>query len=153
MGLTIGPYRRIANSPHYKWWAYGAIAVGLFLSVMDQTGVGIALPQIAEHFDADIPTVQWISLGYILSTSAMLMPMGRLSDMLGRKVVYMGGFIIFVGAAIAGGLSNALPMIILAKIVQGIGSAGIRFGNLKKSPGCQSVFQPSHPMISRSTWG
>ena len=68
---------------------------------MDQTGTNIAVPVIAEHFGADIPTVQWISLGYILSTSALLMPMGRLSDMFGRKLVYSAGFIVFITAAAA----------------------------------------------------
>lgn len=92
---------------------------------MDQTGTNIAVPVIAEHFGADIPTVQWISLGYILSTSALLMPMGRLSDMFGRKLVYSAGFIVFITAAAVGGSSQSLELLIGAKIVQGIGSAAI----------------------------
>ena len=48
---AFGPVQRIAESPNYKWWAYAAIAVGMFLTVMDQSGVNIALPRIAEHFD------------------------------------------------------------------------------------------------------
>ena len=58
MAVAFGPARRIVESPNYKWWAYSAIAIGMFLTVMDQSGVNIALPRIAEHFDADIPTVQ-----------------------------------------------------------------------------------------------
>ena len=80
-------------SPRYKWWVYGAIAIGLFLTVMDQSGINIALPEIADQFALDLPTVQWISLGYVLSTSATLMPMGRLSDIIGRKKVYIAGFV------------------------------------------------------------
>ena len=83
VSALIGPSDRVLSSPNYKWWAYGAIAVGMFVTVMDQSGVSIALPRIADRFSADIPTVQWITLGYVLSTAAMLMPMGRLSDMLG----------------------------------------------------------------------
>ncbi len=122
----FGPARRIVESPNYKWWAYSAIAIGMFLTVMDQSGVNIALPRIAEHFDADIPTVQWITLGYILSTSAMLMPMGRLSDMIGRKRVYLIGFVIFVAAAAFGGSSPTFALLVVAKVVQGIGSAAIQ---------------------------
>ena len=97
--VAISPSTRIANSPNYKWWVYVAVAVGLFMTVMDQSGVNIALPRIADHFSADIPTVQWITLGYVLSTSAMLMPMGRLSDIVGRKRVFVFGLLLFMGAA------------------------------------------------------
>ena len=126
MASAIGPSRRIAKSPHYRWWVYGAIAIGMFLTVMDQTGVNIALPRIAEHFSADIPAVQWITLSYVLSTSAMLMPMGRLSDMVGRKPVYVVGFLVFIGAAALGGFSSTLIGLIAAKIVQGVGAAAIQ---------------------------
>ena len=126
MTITVGPSRRIANSPNYKWWAYAAVAIGMFLTVMDQSGVNIALPRIADHFSADIPTVQWITLGYVLSTSALLMPVGRLSDMVGRKRVYVLGAVIFIGAAALGGSAQMFPMLIVAKVIQGIGSAGIQ---------------------------
>ena len=125
-----GPSTRIVSSPRYKWWAYGAIAVGMFVTVMDQSGVNIALPRIADRFAADIPTVQWITLGYVLSTAALLMPMGRLSDMLGRKSVYLAGFVVFMAAAAVGGAANALAVIIVAKIVQGVGAAAIQANGL-----------------------
>ncbi len=124
--VGIGPIDRIARSPNYKWWAYFSIAIGLFLTVLDQSGVNIALPRIGEEFDADIPTVQWISLSYVLSTSATLMPLGRLSDMLGRKLVYVTGFFVFVGAAAMAGSADTFMVIILAKVIQGVGSAAIQ---------------------------
>ena len=123
--LNFEPAKRITGSRHYKWWAYATIAIGLFLSVTDQTSINIALPIISEHFDADIPTAQWIALGYILSTSAMFMPAGRLSDMIGRKYVYMGGFVIFITGAVVGGMAQSFPLLIVAKIIQGVGAAGI----------------------------
>lgn len=122
----IGPWGRITRSTNYVWWAYFAIAIGLFLTVLDQGAVNIALPQIAEHFEADIPTVQWVSLGYVLATSAMLMPMGRLSDMIGRKRVFLGGFAFFIAFAALGGVSRSLGVLIASKVVQGVGSAGIQ---------------------------
>lgn len=128
--LSIGPLNRITSSPNYKWWAYGAVAIGMFLSVMDQSGINIALPQISEHFTADIPTVQWITLGYSLATSAMLMPMGRLSDMIGRKEVYLIGYAGFIILAFVGGLSQSLAFLIAAKILQGIASAGVQANSM-----------------------
>ena len=97
--LTIRPSNRIGSSPSYKWWVYVAVGLGIFLTVMDQSGVNIALPRVAEHFSATIPTIQWVSLGYVLSTTAMLMPMGRLADITTRKRVYIGGFVVFAAAA------------------------------------------------------
>ena len=128
--LSIGPLNRVTSSPNYKWWAYGAVAIGMFLSVMDQSGINIALPQISEHFTADIPTVQWITLGYSLATSAMLMPMGRLSDMIGRKEVYLIGYVGFIILAFVGGLSQSLAFLIAAKILQGIASAGVQANSM-----------------------
>jgi EmrB/QacA subfamily drug resistance transporter len=130
LSAALSPYRRVADSSNYKWWVYGAIAVGLFLTVMDQTGVNIALPLIADHFDIDIPTVQWITLGYTLCTSVMLMPMGRLADMIGRKRVLVGGLLIFISAAAFGGSAQVYYVLITAKIVQGVGAAAIQANSM-----------------------
>ena len=98
----------------------------MFVSVTDQTSVSLALPRIASHFDAPIPTVQWVTLGYMLTTSALLLPMGRLSDIIGRKRVYVAGFSIFVVAAVLAGSSDALTGIILFKALQGVGASMIQ---------------------------
>ena len=107
----------------YKWWAFLALAIGLFASVADHGSVIVALPSIADHFQTDLTTTQWIVLGYALAISALLMPMGRLADMVGRKRIYLLGFVIFVvGAGVAGASPN-VTVLILAKIFQGVGSA------------------------------
>ena len=86
----------------YKWFVYASVAAGAFLTVSDQTGTNIAMPRIAEDLSADIPTVQWVYLIYTLSISSLLLPMGRLSDLVGRKIVYCIGLAIFsIGALIA----------------------------------------------------
>ena len=123
--MSFGPFERVLASPRYKYWVYFAVAIGIFVTVMDQSGVNIALPKIADHFLADIPTVQWVSLGYVLATSAMLMPAGRLSDMVGRRRVYIAGFLVFIVAAAVGGTAQEFWVLIVAKVVQGIGTAGV----------------------------
>ena len=72
-------------------------------------GASIALPRIAEHFEADLPTVQWIVLSYILATSALVMPMGRLADMIGQKRVLMAGLVVFMVAAADGSETARAP--------------------------------------------
>ena len=109
-----------------RWLVFWTIAVGTYVSVMDQTGVSLALPRIADHFDASIPAVQWVTLGYILTTGSLILPMGRLSDIVGRKRVYTAGFGIFILGAVLTGLSVSLTSVILFKVLQGVGSAMIQ---------------------------
>lgn len=112
----------IRQRSDYKWWVFGALAIGSFTGVADSGSVNVALPSIADYFDTDLPTVQWVVIGYALAISAFLMPMGRLSDIIGRKKVYIVGMMVFVvGAAIAGSSTNVL-ILIGAKIFQGFGS-------------------------------
>lgn len=117
-------------SGNYKWWVLGAISVGLFVSVLDQTAITLAIPVIADQFDASIPTVQWVLLGYILTTSALMLPMGRLSDLLGRKPIYVAGLVIFLMAAIGAGLAPSLVVVIGFKIIQGIGASMIQANSM-----------------------
>ena len=93
------------------------VAVGTFVSVLDQTGVSLALPELAIHFGATIPAVQWVALGFILVTGSLLMPMGRLSDLIGRKRVYVLGFIIFILGALLSGFSPSLSGVIQQMIL------------------------------------
>jgi len=119
----------VARGANYKYWGFGAIAIGSFASVVDHGSVNIALPSIATHFDTNLPTVpnlptvQWIVIGYALTISALLLPMGRLADLLGRKEVYIAGSALFVLGAVLAGLANHLEVLILARIVQGVGAA------------------------------
>ena len=113
----------LAQSASYRWWAFAAIGIGTFTSVADHGSVLVALPSIAEHFRTDLPTSQWVVIGYALTISALLMPMGRLSDIVGRKRVYVAGFAIFVlGGALAGSSTNML-VLIMSRVLQGAGAA------------------------------
>ena len=113
----------IAQGSSYKWWAYSAIAVGLFASVADIGSVVVALPTISEHFGTDLPTTQWVIIGYALTISALLLPMGRLSDIVGRKQIYIVGFGIFVIGAVLAGVSASMLWLILSRVVMGVGAA------------------------------
>ena len=115
----------IRESPNYKWWAFAAISIGSFISVVDTGSMLVALPDIESHFNTNLATVQWVVVGYALAISVLLLPMGRLGDLVGRKKVYLIGFVIFVLAAALAGASRwiNLPTLIVAKVLQGAGSA------------------------------
>ena len=102
------------------------IAAGTFVSVLDQTGVTLALPVMASEFEATIPYVQWVAFGYILATGSLLLPAGSLSDMIGRKVVYVSGFFVFIVGAGLAGISSELLAVIAFRFLQGVGSAMIQ---------------------------
>ena len=96
------------------------------MSVLDQTGVTLALPLMTSEFDATIPFVQWVALGYMLATGSLLLPAGRISDMIGRKVVYCAGFAVFVLGAAAATLAPNLIAVIAFRLAQGAGAAMIQ---------------------------
>jgi EmrB/QacA subfamily drug resistance transporter len=116
----------IARSPSYKWWVFGTIAIGLFFNVVDHGSVLVALPDIEAHFKSDLATVQWVVVAYALAISVLVLPMGRLGDMIGRKQVYTVGLVIYMASAAAVGLSENMTMLITARVFQGIGSAMIQ---------------------------
>ncbi len=107
----------------YKWMAYAAIATGLFASVADNGSVTVALPTIAEHFDIDLPTAQWVIIGYALTISALLLPMGRLSDLVGRRRVYIAGFALFVAGAVLSAFAGSVFGLLAPRVLMGAGAA------------------------------
>ena len=108
---------------NYKWWVLFAVSVGLFTSVFDHGSINVALPSIADQFNTDLPTTQWIVIGYGLTIAALLLPMGRLSDILGRKKIYLLGFMIFATGGFLAAISPNIELLIGTKILQGVGSA------------------------------
>ena len=106
-----------------KYVVFGALAIGLFASVVDHGSVIVALPSVAEDLVIDLPSVQWVVIGFALTISALLLPMGRLADMLGQKRVYILGSVILMVGAAGAGLSPNLATLLLARVLQGVGAA------------------------------
>ena len=120
---NFGSRNSFGSLTNYKWWVLFAVSVGLFTSVFDHGSVNVALPSIADHFQTDLPTTQWIVIGYGLTIAALLLPMGRLSDIVGRKIIFVLGFIVFTAGGFLAAVSLNVEFLIGAKIIQGIGSA------------------------------
>ena len=118
--------QRIIASPAYKWWVFWTIATGTFFSVVDHGSVLIALPDVESHFDATLESVQWVVVAYALVISVLLLPMGRLGDVIGRRRVYLIGTAIFVIASLGAGLSGNLWLLIIMRALQGIGAGMVQ---------------------------
>ena len=106
-----------------KYVVFGALAIGLFASVVDHGSVIVALPSIAEELHIDLPSVQWVVIGFALTISALLLPMGRLADMMGQKRVYILGSVILMVGAAAAGMSPNIATLLLTRVLQGVGAA------------------------------
>ena len=113
----------LSQRENYKWWVFAAVALGTLTSVINNGSVIVAVPTIAQHFGTDLSTVQWVVIAEGLTVSALLLPMGRLSDIVGRKQVYVAGLIIFMVAAALAGMSPNIAALIVFKGMQGIGAA------------------------------
>ena len=116
-------FASIAQSARYKYWVFGALGIGTFASVVDHGSVTVALPSIAKDFQTDLPSAQWIVIGYALTISALLLPMGRLADIAGRKRIYVLGILVLVIGSVAAGLAPNLGVLLVARFVQGVGAA------------------------------
>jgi MFS family permease len=124
-GLLVEPRRPSAVRAHpwAPWFAVGAVCLGAFMGQLDAGIVTLAFPALGREFHAGPAAVEWVSLAYLLTLVGLLTAAGHLSDMLGRKLVYLHGFVVFTAASAACGLAPTLWLLILFRVVQAAGAA------------------------------
>jgi EmrB/QacA subfamily drug resistance transporter len=114
---------RIFADENRKWWTLAAVAVGLFMIMLDNTIVNVALPSIERSLHMSISSLEWIVTAYALTFAALLITGGKLGDMYGRRKMFVFGLAIFTLASLACGLAPSAGFLIGARSVQGIGAA------------------------------
>jgi EmrB/QacA subfamily drug resistance transporter len=108
----------------YGWWlAVGTVCFGAFMGQLDASIATLTYPALRTEFHASLAEVEWVSLGYLLALIALLVPVGRLSDAYGRKLMYLCGFLVFTAASAACGLAPSLGALVAFRIVQALGAA------------------------------
>jgi len=115
--------RQMTDDPSYKWKVLLVTGSGIYMSTLSNGIVNVALPVLTREFDASLVLAQWVVLSYILCITGLLLPAGRLADMVGRKEVFLGGFVVFAAGAALCGLAPSLHWLIAARVLQGIGGA------------------------------
>ncbi len=107
-----------------KWAVLVIVAVGVFMATIDSSIVNISLPSIAHYFGVPLSgTVEWVVIAYLVVVAALLLSVGRLADLIGRKTIWSVGLVIFtVGSALCG-LAPTLLLLVAARAFQGIGGA------------------------------
>lgn len=105
-----------------KWYVLAAVGMGIFLSTIDGSIVNIALPYLETAFDSEFAVVQWVVLSYLLVVSTLMLGVGRLADMVGKKPLYTAGFIVFTIGSVLAGLSPTVYWLIGFRVLQGLGA-------------------------------
>ena len=105
-----------------KWYVMAAVAMGTLLATIDGSIVNVALPTLVRELNTDFATVQWVVLAYLLTVTTLLLSVGRLADMIGKKRIYIMGFIVFTLGSFLCGLASNVYMLILMRIVQALGA-------------------------------
>jgi len=109
----------------YRWAVLLIACMGSLMAPLDSTIVSVSLPVISEDLGMSYASVIWVPTAYLVTIAALLLTVGRLSDLKGRKGIYIWGFGIFTLGSVLCSLATNGQWLISARVVQGIGGACI----------------------------
>src|SRR3982074_2994940 len=95
--------QRFVTAENKKWWTLAAVSVGLFVIMLDNTVVNVALPSMQHSLHMTLSQLEWVVAGYALTFAAFMLTGGKLADFLGRRLGFIGGPAGFTGASLARG--------------------------------------------------
>jgi EmrB/QacA subfamily drug resistance transporter len=127
-----------------KWWTLAAVAFGLFMIMLDNTVVNVALPSIAADLQIGLSELEWIVTGYALTFASLMLTGGKLADLLGRRLIFIVGLAIFTLSSLVCGLAGSGELLIGARVVQGAGAALM-------NPATLSIIAATFPPRQRGT--
>jgi EmrB/QacA subfamily drug resistance transporter len=113
-----------------KWWVLVAMVFGLFMPVLDNLVVNVALPTIQDKLGAGVSGLQWIIDAYTLTFASFMLTGGALGDLYGRKRFFMAGLFVFTFGSLLGGFSQTTGQLIGFRALQGLGAAMLLPGSL-----------------------
>jgi EmrB/QacA subfamily drug resistance transporter len=142
-------YSHLITDENRKWWTLGAMCFALFMIMLDNTIVNVALPSIQKDLGASISGLEWTINGYTLSFAVLLATGGRLGDIFGRRLMFMAGVVIFALSSATAGFAPNETALVLSRVVQGVGAALMM-------PGTLSIITDAFPAHERGkamgTW-
>lgn len=123
----------------HSWIVLISIGVLIFLLNIDYTAVNLTLVPIAEEINVDLNSLQWLLSAYVLVWAALVIPAGRLADIYGQRKSLMVGLLLFMAGSILTGLGHSIEILILGRILQGVGAA------IFTAPAWASIFTLAPP--------
>jgi EmrB/QacA subfamily drug resistance transporter len=142
-------YGHLITDDNRKWWTLGAMCFALFMLMLDNTVVNVALPSIQQDLDASISGLEWTVNGYTLSIAVLLVTGGRLGDIFGRRRMFLAGIVIFALSSATAGLAPDATALVLSRVVQGVGAALMMPGTLSI---IADAFPPEERGKAMGTW-
>src|SRR5579885_1970426 len=95
-----GRMQRLVTPENKKWWTLAAVSVGLFMIMLDNTVVNVALPTMRRSLRLTLADLEWVVTGYALTFAAFMLTGGKLADLLGRRLIFMVGLLVFTSGAL-----------------------------------------------------
>ncbi len=128
MATTASPpaRRRLgveADHEHYRWWALSCTSLGMLLATLNSGTLIIALPSLERALGTSLLTLVWVILAYMIASTVLVVTAGRLSDLFGRKLAYVVGFLVFSAASLGAGFAADGTQLLIWRVLQGIGGA------------------------------
>jgi MFS transporter, DHA2 family, multidrug resistance protein len=108
-----------------RYWSIAAILLAIIMSVLDSTIVNVALPSIARDFRVEAAASIWVVNAYQMAILMALLPLASLGEIVGYRRVSQVGIIVFTAASLACALAPTLALLSIARVLQGLGAAGI----------------------------
>ncbi|MDQ1333340.1 MAG: family efflux transporter permease subunit [Thermodesulfobacteriota bacterium] len=121
--MPIVSVRIHMNTPSYKWRALITVAMGTMMATMDASITTIALPVLTKVFETDLAVIMWVTVAYILVSSSLMLIVGKISDLIGRKRIYAAGMAIFTVGLGACSAAQSIEHLILFRSLQAVGAA------------------------------
>jgi EmrB/QacA subfamily drug resistance transporter len=106
-----------------KWWTLVAVAFGLFMIMLDNTVVNVALKSIQDDLKVSTASLEWVVNAYFLTFAVLMLTGGKLADWFGRRRIFIAGLVVFTLSSLACGLAPSGGALIAARAVQGVGAA------------------------------
>src|SRR5215475_8897717 len=135
---------RILAPENRKWWTLAAVSFGLFMIMLDNTIVNVALPTLQKSLHLQISELEWVVTGYALTFGAFMLTGGKLADLFGRRLLFVVGLVVFTAASLACGLAGSASVLIGARVIQGLGAAMM-------NPATLSIITVTFPPRQRGT--
>src|ERR687896_272248 len=132
-----------------RWWTLAAMCFALFMIMLDNTVVNVALPSIQRDLDASISSLEWTVNAYTLSFAVLLVTGGRLCAILGARKVFLFGVVVFAASSAAIGLSPDQGWLVAGRAAQGVGAAFMMPGTLSI---ISNAFPPEERGKAIGTW-
>jgi EmrB/QacA subfamily drug resistance transporter len=140
---------RLVTDENSRWWTLGAMCFALFMIMLDNTVVNVALPSIQRDLHASLSALEWTVNAYTLTFAVLLVTGGRLGDIFGRRRMFLFGVAVFGVSSAAIGLAPNDTALVAFRAVQGIGAAFMMPATLSI---ITQAFPPHQRGMAIGTW-